>query len=200
MLMNRSLFAFVGGAAKAMGFDADGVHLNCLPLFHVGGINWSLHAFAQGAHVIAFRDFDADGLIAEIERSRVTHLMTVPAVIQMLLGRPAARTTDFSSLRVVVYGGSTISEKVLRDAIATLGSGLYGMYGSTELSFGATVLTPDEHVSTEHPEWLRSCGRPLEGSEIRVVDPTTLVEVPEGQTGEMWFRSPQLGKGYWNQP
>ena len=200
MLMNSSLFAWVEGAVKAFGFDPNGVHLNCLPLFHVGGINWSLQAFAQGAQVISFRDFDADGLIAEIQKSRVTHLMTVPAVIQLLLSRPSARTTDFSSLKVIIYGGSTISEKVLLDAIATFGNCLFGMYGSTELSFGATVLTPAEHVDKAHPEWLRSCGRPLEGSALRGIGPGTLTDLPEGKPGELRFRSPQRGNGYWNRP
>jgi long-chain acyl-CoA synthetase len=200
MLMNRSVFAFVDNAAKAFGHDPDGLHVNALPLFHVGGINWSLQAYAQGAHVLSFRDFDADVVLSTFDQRKVTHLMTVPAVIQMLLSRPLARTVDFSSLRVVVYGGSTISEKVLKDAIQTFGTGMYGMYGSTELSFGATVLTPEEHVMEGRPDLLLSCGRPLEGSSIRVVDPHTHEDLPEGSTGEIWFRSPQRGLGYWKQP
>ena len=200
MLMNRSLFSFIRAAEKGIGASKESVHLNCLPLFHVGGINWSLFAFAQGGHVIAFKDFDADTLISEIARSRVTHLMTVPAVIQLLLSRPLVRTTDVSSLQVIVYGGSSISEKALRDAISVFGNTLHGMYGSTELSFGATILTPAEHVDPAHPEWLRSCGRPLEGSTIRVVDPVTQADVGDGVTGEIWFRSAQAGLGYWKQP
>jgi acyl-CoA synthetase (AMP-forming)/AMP-acid ligase II len=126
--------------------------------------------------------------------------MTVPMVVQMLLSRPAARTADFSSLQVICYGGSTIPEKVLRDAIATFGCGMYGMYGATELSFGATILTPEEHVDASRPGLLRSCGRPLAGSVIQVVDPASLQPVPDGTPGEIWFRSPQLGLGYWKQP
>ncbi len=200
MLMNRSLFAFVDNAAKAFGHYPDGLHLNALPLFHVGGINWSLQAYAQGAHVLSFRDFDADVVLSTFDRLPITHLMTVPAVIQMLLGRPLARTVSFAALKVVVYGGSTISEKVLKDAVKTFGTGMYGMYGSTELSFGATVLTPEEHALEGRPELLLSCGRPLPGSQIRVVDPHTHADLPEGSTGEIWFHTPQRGLGYWKQP
>ena len=95
LLMNRSLFAFVHAAQKLFLGSPAAVHMQALPLFHVGGINWSLQAFSQGSHCIAFQDFEADGVIAEIERSRTTHLMTVPMVIQLLLSRPSARKADF---------------------------------------------------------------------------------------------------------
>jgi long-chain acyl-CoA synthetase len=200
MLMNRSLFAFVRSAEAVFRGSPDAVHIQALPLFHVGGMNWSLQAFAQGSHCVAFRDFDPDTVIREIEHRRATHLMTVPMVIQMLLSRPTVRTADFSSLQVICYGGSTIPEKVLRDAISTFGCGMYGMYGATELSFGATILTPEEHVDGARPELLRSCGRPLPGSVIQVVDPATLQPVPDATPGEIWFHSPQCGLGYWKQP
>jgi long-chain acyl-CoA synthetase len=199
LLMNRSLFAFVRSAENLFLGSPDAVHMQALPLFHVGGINWSLQAFAQGSHCVAFQDFDPDVVIAEIARRRATHLMTVPMVIQLLLSRPSARTADFSSLRVICYGGSIIAEKILRDAIETFGCGMFGMYGSTELSFGATVLTPEEHLDTKRSELLRSCGKPLPGSRIKVVDPSTLEETPEGTPGEIWFFSPQRGLGYWKQ-
>lgn len=126
--------------------------------------------------------------------------MTVPMVIQLLLSRPSVRTTDFSSLRVICYGGSIIAEKVLLDAIKTFGCGMYGMYGSTELSFGATILTPEEHLDASRHELLRSCGRPLPGSTIKVVDPATFAELEDSKAGEIWFKSPQRGLGYWKRP
>jgi long-chain acyl-CoA synthetase len=200
LLPNRALFAFYRNAETWISDDPDGVHLNCLPLFHVGGINWSLQALAQGAHVVSMGDFDPDTALATIERLRVTHVMTVPTVIQILLGRPLASSTDFSSVKVVIYGGSSIPEKVLKNAIETFGNVMYGLYGMTEMSFGATLLTPPEHVDPEHPERLRSVGRPFDGTELKVVDATTEVEVAAGEPGELWFRSPQLGVGYWRQP
>lgn len=200
LLSNACLFSFIRTAEALFGSNADEVHLNALPLFHVGGMNWSLQCMAHGAHCIGFRDFDADVTIAEIERSRVSHVMTVPAVIKMLLDRPLARTADFSSVRVVNYGGSTIAEKVLRDAVGTIGNVFNGMYGATELSFGLTLLTPSEHADPQRPELLRSVGRPVPGTHVRVVDPVTHEEMPEGEKGEIWVRSPQRASGYWRRP
>ncbi|MGH3249575.1 MAG: AMP-binding protein, partial [Trebonia sp.] len=200
LLANRSNFAFYRNADRWISHDPSGVHLNCLPLFHVGGINWSLHALAQGAQVISMRDFDPDAALAAIEEFRVTHLMTVPTVAQVLLSRPRARTTDFSSVKVVIYGGSPIPEKVLKDAIATFGNVMYGLYGMTEMSFGATLLTPAEHVDHAHPERLLSVGKPFADTELKVVDIVTGKEAGAGDEGELWFRSPQLAVGYWERP
>lgn len=55
--MNWSLFAFIRAAEKIFLGSPDAVHMQALPLFHVGGINWSLQAFAQGSHCVALADF-----------------------------------------------------------------------------------------------------------------------------------------------
>jgi long-chain acyl-CoA synthetase len=200
MLMNRGIFAFIDAAKHIFGQDADAQHLNCLPLFHVGGINWALQAMAQGAHCIGFKDFDTNAIIRTLDEANITHLMTVPAVLQMLVETNSVHDVDYGSLRAIVYGGSTISERVLKDAIRIFGCGMYGMYGATELSFGNTLLTPAEHDFDARPELITSCGRVFKGSRIRIVDPHTLVELPEGEAGEVWIDSPQRAKGYWNQP
>ena len=200
MLMNRSVFAFVNAARSIFGEDPEGRHLNCLPLFHVGGINWSLQAMAQGANCISFRDFDAARIVKTIPALGVTHLMTVPAVIQMLLDTTEVRQANFDTLRSIVYGGSTISERVLKDAVKTFNCGFYGMYGSTELSFGNTLLPPEEHDFEKYPELLTSCGRPFEGSQVKIIDPATFAELSDDKPGEVWFLSPQRAKGYWGKP
>ena len=197
MLMNRSIFSFYESAADTFGRDPAARHLNCLPLFHVGGINWSLHAMNYGSEVIGFRDFDPVTIINAIPAFRATHLMTVPAVIQILLETPEVRQGDFSSLRAICYGGSIIPAHVLRDAAETFGCGLYGMYGSTELSFGNTVLWPEEHDFEKFPDLVTSCGRAFPGTRIKVVDPATLEQQPDGESGEIWVNSPQAAKGYW---
>ncbi len=200
MLMNRSIVAFIDAARGIFGLDPDARHLNCLPLFHVGGINWALQAMAQGAHCIGFRDFDPVRTLRAIGEERATHLMTVPAVIQMLVDNDGVNQGNYASLRAIVYGGSTIPERVIRDAVRIFGCGFYGMYGATELSFGNTLLTPEEHDFERYPDLVTSCGRPFDGSSAKIIDPATGAELPEGEVGEVWIFSPQRAKGYWNRP
>ena len=63
-----------------------------------------------------------------------------------------------------------------------------------------THLLPDATATTTTPnDW---CPRvnPLPGCELRIVDPATLQDLPAGEHGEIWLRTPQLMKGYLNQP
>ena len=61
-------------------------------------------------------------------------------------------------------------------------------------------LLPDAHRAEDHPERLTSAGTLVPNAEVRVVDPDTLEDVPTGEQGELWFRTPQLMKGYHNRP
>jgi acyl-CoA synthetase (AMP-forming)/AMP-acid ligase II len=72
-------------------------------------------------------------------------------------------------------------------------------YGLTELCGVISHLMPEDHRS-ENVERLSSAGTLVPNAEVRVVDPDTLEDVPRGEQGELWFRSPQLMKGYHNKP
>ncbi len=74
------------------------------------------------------------------------------------------------------------------------------VYGLTEVGGVITHLMPEAHRDADHPERLVSAGRPIPGAEVRVVDPGTLEDVPTGEHGELWFRTPQLMKGFLGKP
>src|SRR4029078_2001103 len=87
---------------------------------------------------------------------------------------------------------------LVRNALKTFGCGLAQVYGLTETSGAIPYLPPDEH-DEENADQLTSCGKAMDGIEIRVVD-TEGNAVPVGQVGEIISRSPQNMLGYWNQP
>ncbi|MBP7149696.1 MAG: thioester reductase domain-containing protein [Acidobacteria bacterium] len=47
---------------------------------------------------------------------------------------------------------------------------------------------------------LVSCGLPLKGVEVRIVDPETSFALPEKQIGEIWLAGRSCAMGYWNRP
>lgn len=61
-------------------------------------------------------------------------------------------------------------------------------------------LLPEPHRDPGKQERLSSTGTLVPNAELRVVDPDTLNDVPTGEQGELWFRTPQLMKGYHNKP
>jgi fatty-acyl-CoA synthase len=107
----------------------------------------------------------------------------------------------YDALRLIYYGASPIAEQTLRRAMAVFGCDFLQAYGLTEATQVLTYLPPADHRRglAERPELLLSAGRPVLGTEIRVVD-TADRPLPNGAPGEIVARGPQLMRGYWNRP
>jgi acyl-CoA synthetase (AMP-forming)/AMP-acid ligase II len=103
-----------------------------------------------------------------VEKERIELTLWVPAVILFLLQHPNAEKTDFSSLKVVVYGASPIAEDTVVNAINLMNCGFYQVYGLTETSGAITCLISEDHDPKRNK--LRSCGKALPGVEIKVID------------------------------
>jgi len=58
------------------------------------------------------------------------------------------------------------------------------------------VQTDDINKSTE----LVSCGSPVEGLKMAIVDSLTGKSVSDGQINEIWVSGPNVAAGYWNKP
>jgi long-chain acyl-CoA synthetase len=107
-------------------------------------------------------------------------------------------TTDLSSVRLIFYGASPISEDVLVKCMSAFGCGFCQVYGMTETT-GAITALPFEDHDPDGPRrgLLRSAGKPLEGVDIRIVDPDTGREAGVGEVGEVQTRSAYNMAGYW---
>jgi long-chain acyl-CoA synthetase len=155
----------------------------------------------EGCTSVIFRELDPAALIRTIEERKITHAFLVPVVLQFMLMMPGVEEADYSSLRIVVYGASPISEDVLSKCVEMFAPcKFWQAYGLTETTGAVVNLPPeDHHPSSPHRHRLRSCGVPGPGVELRIVgDGDQECEV--GEVGEIWIRSPQVMKGYWHQP
>ena len=181
--------------------DASSVVGNALPTFHIAGANMALFALYSGATGACYPDFDPAGYIDAIGRHGITHTFVVPAMILFMLQSPRLAAGNFRSLKLMAYGGSPISDRVLTDAMAAFGCGFMQVYGLTEIAGSATFLMPDDHQpSGPRSALLRSAGQAVPGARLRVVDPGTLQDLPDGQTGEVLIESPGNMVGYWRNP
>jgi long-chain acyl-CoA synthetase len=180
-------------------FRDDTVSLAVMPLFHQAGFGWAMIGLYVGCPTVVLRDVDPVAVLDSIERHRVTGMLVVPAVIQMLLRTPELDSVDLSSLRTLVYGASPISEDVLVKAMQRFDCEFLGVYGMTESTGSITQLDGADHDPVGRPGLLRSCGRPYPWVEVRVVGPDGR-DVPDGEVGELWTRSAQNMAGYWNNP
>ncbi len=201
MLTNHNFFVLLPGARTFWKLSDDMINLVAMPLFHIGGGGWATAGQFVGSSSIILRDMDPNAVIQLIEKHRITHGFLVPAVLQFMLMMPSIKETDFSSLRLMVYGASPISLEVLTNSVETFKCDFMQVYGLTETTGATTLLGPEDHdPKGPNAHRLRSCGVPAPGVEIRIMDNSTGKELPAREVGEIWCRTPQVMKGYWNNP
>jgi long-chain acyl-CoA synthetase len=198
MLTNDNFFQGTVGIAEQWRFTGDSVNLALMPMFHIAGAGWSMVGLHHGCRTVILRDVDPGLILDLIPRHGITNAFMVPAVIQFLLMTPGVESTDFSSLRALVYGASPITDKVLVQGMETMGCEFIQVYGLTETTGAITQLDGTDHDPANRPELLRSCGKPYPWVEVRIVDASTGEDMPLGQVGELWTRSHQNMAGYWN--
>jgi long-chain acyl-CoA synthetase len=201
MLTNRNFFGLLPIAREMWELDDTSVNLAAMPLFHIGGGGWATAGQYVGAATVLIRDLDPAALVELIPRLGVTHGFVVPAVLQFVLMVPGVDQADFSSLKVLVYGASPISEEVLAKSVTTFGCKFWQAYGLTETTGAVVNLPPEDHdPSGPNRHRLRSCGVPGPGVELRIANPDTGDDCEQGEVGEIWIRGQQVMLGYWNMP
>ena len=190
-------------ASRAEGLAAPGgSYLHVAPMFHLADMGIAMTHWIEGNTHSVLSAFNPEQVLDAIERERITQILLVPTMIQMLVDHPSMnKRRDLSSLKTIVYGASPISEAVLDRAMAALpGVDFAQAYGMTELSPVATINPPLYHSAEGRKLGkLRSAGRASFCSEIRIVD-THGKAVPCGTVGEVTVRGPHVMKGYWNKP
>jgi len=196
MLSNRNLF----GLLSTLGLEApelkEGARgLVAMPLYHIGGCGWGLAVLTAGSTAVVMREVIPQELLQVIVEERVNSGFLVPAVLLFLTQLPEVENADISSLQNIFYGASPISQELLRRSIEVFKCRFTQLYGLTETTGAITSLRHEDHKG----ERLLSCGRPMFGAEIRVVDPLDN-EVPPGDIGEVVYRGVGIMEGYWGRP
>jgi len=191
-------------ALNALGeglFQSSAIYLHAAPMFHLanGAAMYSL--LLSGGSNVMIQGFTPEGVMAAVQTERVTDVLLVPTMIQMLVDHPAIGSYDLSSLKNVIYGASPISEAVLGRAMAALPNVQFiQAYGMTELSPIATLLHWKEHIGEGRAKGRhRAAGRATLGCEVRIVNADDQ-PVPHGTVGEIVVRGDNVMMGYWERP
>ncbi len=178
----------------ALGVAPETVALVILPLFHVGGLNGSVTPMIHvGATVIIPPKFDPGDTLATMQKERVSGMVAVPAIYQMLYDHPDFPKTDLSSIVAFISGGAPLGIELTRK-YHERGLEFRQGYGLTETSPGVTGMGPGECLRKAG-----TAGRPCLYVDVRIVDDDGR-ELPVGRAGEVVVRGPNVMAGYWNRP
>ncbi|MCK0091954.1 acyl-CoA synthetase [Rhodococcus sp. F64268] len=196
MMTHRALVFEYTSSIVALDLAADDNPLICMPLYHSAAMHvFMLPYLAIGATIRLLSAPDIPQVLRLVEEESIGSLFLAPTVWVPLANHPDLDTRDLSSLRKAQYGASIMPVTVLnrlRERYPDLA--FYNCFGQSEIGPLACVLRPEEHE--ERPS---SCGKAILFVETRVVDAEGN-DVPDGESGEVLYRSPQLCIGYWDNP
>lgn len=196
MMSHGALVAEYVSCVIALGFTQDDDPLLVMPMYHSAGMHvFMLPYLSVGATVRLMRKPDVPEILRRIEEEKIKSLFLAPTVWVPLANHPDLETRDLSSLKKAQYGSSIMPVTVLtrlRERYPDIE--FYNCFGQSEIGPLATVLQPAEHEARP-----ASCGRAVFFVETRVVDADGN-DVPDGEPGEILYRSPQLCDGYWDKP
>ncbi|WP_411082298.1 SDR family NAD(P)-dependent oxidoreductase [Streptomyces sp. cmx-18-6] len=177
------------------GLSAEDRVLWPLPLFHsLSHIVCVLGVTAVGATARIVDGFAAADVLDALREESSTFLAGVPTMYHQLVRAAQEEGFEAPDLRMCLVGGAVTTAALRRSFEEAFAAPLLDAYGSTETCGSITVNWPTG-ARVEG-----SCGLPVPGLGVRVVDPETGLDAAEGEEGEVWVRGPSVMLGYHNQP
>lgn len=194
---NSALHALI--TALDQGFTSQDTGLLFMPMCHSNSLWYATLLAYCGACCVVYdrKSFDPEHCLKTLSDERATFTSLVPTHYAMMLELPAATKSRYSTDHVgklLISSAPARRETKLAIMECFPNSRLLEAYGSTEAGW-VTLLRPDEQLSK-----LGSIGRELTGSgRIRLLD-NDGQEVPDGEVGEIYSRTPYAFRGYWKLP
>lgn len=181
---------------RVFGYRPDDRMLLAIPASHISGLLAVVVVMLRiGGCIVCLRGFKAAEVLETIEQQRITAAVLVPAMYNLCLLDPDIARRDLSSWRIGHFGGAAMPEVTIqRLAEALPNLDLHNGFGATETTSAVTLTGRGDAA-----KYLDSVGTVLPCVDIRVLDEAGR-EVPSGESGELWIRSPGNAIGYWDNP
>jgi long-chain acyl-CoA synthetase len=164
-----------------------------VPLSHITGIAALLMTCVRcSSTLILSPPFKAADFLSLAAQERMTHTVMVPAMYNLCLLQKGFDWRRLSSWKVGGFGGAPMPPATIASLARNLpGLSLMNCYGATESVAPVAIMPPHETA-----QWPDRVGRVIPCADIVVVDEAG-VEVPKGESGELWIGGATVVRGYW---
>lgn len=184
--------------ARRYGLTAEDRFWSPLPIFHIAGILPMVAVMDAGGTFLTMPYFDAGTALDMLQQEKVT--ATYPCfvtIIQDLVKHPRFASADLSTVRLM-NSSIAVQPPGLGALIAqamphTIQVGTYGLSEAA-----GTVCT--SRLDDDLTARTTSLGSPMEGWEVKIVDPETAAACGPGVQGEICIRGPNMLRGYYRDP
>ncbi|MBW2623902.1 MAG: long-chain-fatty-acid--CoA ligase, partial [Deltaproteobacteria bacterium] len=205
MLTHQNVKTHALGAIAELHLTDSEHWIHVAPLFHLADA-WATFAvtWAGGKHII-IPSFDPVLTFKAMEQEKVTLTNLIPTMLNLMVNHPNVGDYDFSSLKVLLSGGSPIAPELVRKIMETFQCDYIQTYGMTETSPYLTMSILKDHLKNlpweEQLKFKASTGREFIGVSLRVVDDEGRDIAPDSeQVGEIIVKGDTVTPGYWNMP
>lgn len=192
MLTHGNLASNALSLCEAWQFTRQDVLLHALPIYHTHGLFTASNTILLSGGSMIFRSrFDAGDIIARLPQA--TTMMGVPTFYTRLLQQPALGRDLVRHMRLFVSGSAPLLAETHRQFQERTGHAILERYGMTETNMN----TSNPYVGKRRPG---TVGLPLPGISVRIAEPSSGVPLPQGETGMIEVKGPNVFKGYWRMP
>ena len=169
--------------------------LSPLPLYHSYALNLTvISILATGASIHLMEKYSTRDAVDLLGSGEFTLFPAVPTIFHYLLDTAKSGQFALPGIRACVTAGAIMAGTANAEFEAMFGVPLLDGYGITET---ATMVTMN---SASGGRIMGSCGLPIHGLAVRVVDPVSLKDCAPGEEGELIVRGPNVMAGYLNKP
>ncbi|MDX1513091.1 MAG: AMP-binding protein [Gammaproteobacteria bacterium] len=185
------------GLVDRYGLGEDDRIFGCSPLGHAVGFTHALRmTLTIGGSIVLLEHWEPGSALAAIHRERCTFMAAATPFLMDMVYHPAlAQHDNLPSLRLFLCGGTSVPERVMKDARKnlphTFTSPLWGMTECGGVTCCPFDAPPEKIFKTD--------GLPCGSMELKIVDPD-MNRVPPGIDGELMVRGPMVARGYFRQP
>ncbi|HKQ06893.1 MAG TPA: long-chain fatty acid--CoA ligase [Blastocatellia bacterium] len=173
--------------------------LPIVPMFHANAWGLPYSGWTAGADfIMPSRFLQAEPLCRLIASERPTFTGAVPTIWNEVLRYSEGRELDFSSIRMVICGGSAVPRSLMERFQEKFGVRIIQAWGMTETSpLAALSFAPKDSRPEEEFDWRCRTGRVEPGVEIRLTDLDTVLDWDGQSVGEIEVRGPWITASYY---
>lgn len=192
MLSQNNLLSNAETLVDLWQFTENDVLLHALPIFHTHGLFVASNVILRaGAQMIFLPKFDIEQVFRFLPQA--TSMMGVPTFYTRLLGDARLNRDAVSHMRLFISGSAPLLAETHLQWNDRTGHAILERYGMTETN----MLTSNPYDGARRPG---TVGMPLPGVSLRIADPDTGAELPQGETGMIDVKGPNVFQGYWQMP
>ncbi|MGD2184758.1 MAG: class I adenylate-forming enzyme family protein [Desulfobacterales bacterium] len=178
--------------------SSEDIFIGFLPMSHSYGCGSILiQPILLQASVVLMDKFEVEEAFQIIEREKITLQLGAPPHYILELNHKKKSDYDLSSLRAGLIAGMVAPEGLITQVNKEMGVYLTSFWGASEVGPGLGTMCPYPAPLDIREKYI---GRPVTDTRMRVVDPETREELPNGEIGELTLSGWHVMQGYWKNP